>query len=108
MRQALPNENNDTNGRNALAILSSFAGKLMAAMRRSRNECPPGEREREMQIVDATNEMLLVLFFFFISAGGIRDFSHKGRRGGGEAGSAGNSPFLAGVARQGNVGEKVV
>lgn len=55
-----------------------------------------GEREREMQIVDATNEMLLVLFFFFISAGGIRDFSHKGRRGGGEAGSAGNSPFLAG------------
>jgi len=61
-----------------------------------------------MLIVDATNEMLLVVFFFFISAGGIRDFSHKGRRGGGEAGSTGNSPFLAGVARQGKVGEKIV
>lgn len=38
-------------------------------------------------------------FLFFISAGGIRDFSHEGRRGGGEAGSAGNSPFLAGIPR---------
>lgn len=87
------------NGRNALAILSSFASKLMAAMKRSRNERSPGERE--MLIVNATNKMLLVVFFFLISAGGIRDFSHKGRRGGGEAGSAGNSPFLAGIARPG-------
>lgn len=67
-----------------------------------------GEREREMLIVDATNETLLVVFFFLISAGGIRDFSHEGRCGGGEAGSAGNSPFLAGVARQGKVAETVV
>lgn len=56
-----------------------------------------------MLIVNATNKTLFIVFFFLISAGGIRDFSHKGRRGGGEAGSAGNSPFLAGVARQGKV-----
>lgn len=68
----------------------------------------PAKGEREMLIVDATNKTLLVVFFFFISAGGIRDFSHEGRRGGGEAGSAGNSPFLAGVARQGKIAEKVV
>lgn len=61
---------------------------------------PTRERRGEMLIVDATNEALLVVFFFLISAGGIRDFSHKGRRGGGEAGSTGNSPFLAGVARR--------
>lgn len=67
-----------------------------------------GERGGEMLIVDAMNETLLVVFFFLISAGGIRDFSHEGRRGGGEAGSAGNSPFLAGVARQGKVAGKVV
>lgn len=60
--------------------------------------------EREMLIADATNETLLVVFFFLISAGGIRDFSHKGRRGGGEAGSAGNSPFLAGFRREARKG----
>ena len=51
---------------------------------------------------------MLLVFFFLISAGGIRDFSHKGRRGGGEAGSIGNSPFLAGIARQEKAGEKVI
>lgn len=47
MRRALPNGNNDMNDRNALAILSSFASKLMATMKRSHNERPPGERERD-------------------------------------------------------------
>jgi len=71
---------------------------------RERRERERGERE--MLIMDI-NKMLLV-FFFFISAGGIRDFSHKSRRGGGEAGSTGNSPFLAGIAKQGKAGEKVI
>lgn len=72
------------------------------------NECPSRGRERCYSFMDATNETLLVVFFFLISAGGIRDFSHKSRRGGGKAGFAGNSPFLASVAKQGKVAEKVV
>lgn len=59
-----------------------------------------------MLFVDAMNKVLLVMFSFFVSAGGIRDFSHEGRRGGGEAGSAGNSPFLAGIREAKQVGKR--
>lgn len=78
MRQALPNENNDTNGRNALAILSSFAGKLMAAMRRSRNECPPGEKERCKSWMRRTKCFLLYSSFSFQPVGFVTFHTRAG------------------------------
>lgn len=96
-------------GRETSAILSSFVDELTLSARimnarRERKE--KRKREKGMLSVDATNKVLLVMFSFLVSAGGIRDFSHEGRRGGGEAGSAGNSPFLAGIREVKQVGKR--
>lgn len=108
-----PNRYNDKNrSRNASAILSSFVGELTLSAciintsREKEEKERQRERERAMLFVDAMNKVLLVMFSFFVSAGGIRDFSHEGRRGGGEAGFAGNSPFLAGIREAKQVGKR--